>query len=148
MPSVFEYHHTVAAEEIDSLGHANNVAYIQWMQDAAVAHSAAQGWDGPRYRRLGCGWVVRSHRIEYRQPALAQQAIVVRTWVAGMKRVSSLRRYRILRGSDQALLAEAETNWAFINFGTGQPVRIPAEMAASFIVVADERGAELPDAAP
>ena len=37
MPSVFEYHHTVAAGEIDVQGHANNVAYIQWMQDAAVA---------------------------------------------------------------------------------------------------------------
>ncbi len=144
MPDVYEYHHTVAAAEIDLQGHANNVAYIQWMQEAAVAHSAAQRWDGPRYRRLGCGWVVRAHRIEYRQPAFARQPIVVRTWVANMKRVSSLRRYRIVRGDDQALLAEAETHWAFVNFSTGQPARIPAEMAASFIIVADERGVDPP----
>ena len=49
------------ADEIDGQGHANNVAYVQWMQDAAVAHSAAQGWPGERYVELGCGWVVRSH---------------------------------------------------------------------------------------
>ena len=42
MPAVFEYRHRVAAEEIDALGHANNVAYLQWMQAAALAHSAAQ----------------------------------------------------------------------------------------------------------
>lgn len=135
MPDVYEHRHTVAADEIDVQGHANNVAYIQWMQDAAVAHSAAQGWDGARYRRLGCGWVVRTHHIEYRQPAFVGQPILVRTWVADMKRVSSRRRYRVLRDGDQALLAEAETNWAFINFTTGQPTRIPAEMVASFIIV-------------
>ena len=91
--------------------------------------------------------MVRSHRIEYRQPAFVQQPIVISTWVADMKRVSSRRRYRILRVDDQALLAEAETNWAFINFSTGQPARIPAEMAAAFIIVADEPGVNSPDAA-
>ena len=44
MPEIFEYLHTVRDDEADSLGHANNVAYVEWMQSAALAHSAAQGW--------------------------------------------------------------------------------------------------------
>ncbi len=29
---IFDYPHTVAADEIDELGHANNVAFVAWMQ--------------------------------------------------------------------------------------------------------------------
>jgi len=135
MPDVFEYLHTVGEESIDGLGHVNNVAYVEWMQSAALAHSAAQGWPGERYRELGLGWVVRSHYIEYLQPAVAGDRIVVRTWVATMKRVTSIRRYHILRAVDQTLLAKAETNWAFVNYRTGQPARIPREVADCFILV-------------
>ena len=129
---MYEHFHTVAAEEIDALGHANNVMYIEWMQAAALAHSAALGWPTDRYRRLGIGWVVRSHQIEYLQPAYVGQQIVVRTWVADMKKVTSRRCYRIVRLADEAILAQAETQWAFISYATGQPMRIPAEIVAAF----------------
>ncbi len=135
MPEIFQYRYTVRSEDIDAIGHANNVAYIEWMQSAAVAHSAAQGWPGEEYHRLGSGWVVRSHQIKYVQPALDQDAIVVQTWVATMKKVTSLRRYQIMRANDEALLATAETNWAFIDYSTGQPRRIPPEVARAFQVV-------------
>jgi acyl-CoA thioester hydrolase len=132
MPALFDYPHTVAPDEIDGQGHANNVVYVQWMQDAALAHSAALGWPAKRYNDLGCGWVVRSHSIVYRQPALAADRIVVRTWVATMKRVTSARRFRILRLPEETLLAEAETLWAFVSYATGQPIRIPKEIATAF----------------
>lgn len=135
MPDVFDYPHTVLAEEIDALGHANNVAYVAWMQAAAIAHSEAQGWPGSRYRQLGRGWVVRAHHIEYLLPAELGDQIVVRTWVASMNKATSVRRYRILRPEDGALLATAETRWAFINYATGQPARIPPEVAQAFTVV-------------
>jgi acyl-CoA thioester hydrolase len=137
MPAVFEYHHTVRADEIDAQGHANNVCYVAWMQEAALAHSAAQGWPPAAYQRLGLGWVVRAHTIEYHQSALAGDEIVVVTWVADFKRVTSRRRYRICRRADGGLLASAETKWAFIDYTTGQPCRIPAEIASAFEVVGD-----------
>ena len=135
MPDVYHHSHVVQPAEIDELGHANNVAYIVWLQAAAVAHSAAQGWPGSRYRALGQGWVVRSHAIEYLQPAFVGDRVVVETWVATMKKVTSLRRYRILRAGDDALLATAETNWAFVDLSAGKPLRIPPEIAAAFVVV-------------
>lgn len=135
MPAIFEYRHTVDDREIDALGHANNVAYVDWMQAAAVAHSAAQGWPTDRYQELRLGWVVRSHKIDYLQPAFAGDQIVVRTWVATMKKVTSLRRYQIVRLADEAHLATAETLWAFVNYSTGQPTRIPREIAEAFELV-------------
>ncbi|HUT89074.1 MAG TPA: acyl-CoA thioesterase [Thermoguttaceae bacterium] len=143
MPEIYEYRHAVRRDEIDGLGHANNVAYVDWMQSAAVAHSTAHGWSGERYRRMGFGWVVRSHQIEYLQPAFAGDPVVVRTWVATLKKATSVRRYKILRETDEALLATAETKWAFVNYTTAQPMRIPREVAESFRVI-DDRSSETP----
>jgi len=138
MPAVYEHHHTVLDDEIDGLGHANNLVYLHWMVDAAVAHSAAQGWPGDRHQELGSGWVVRRHEIDYLQPSFAGEEIVVRTWVADMRRVQSRRRYEIFRPADDVKLAEGLTNWAYINFNTGAPTRIPAEVIESFVIVDDD----------
>ena len=132
MPSVFEHTLTVVADDIDRLGHVNNLTYLAWMQSAALAHSAAQGWPPERYEQLALAWVVRSHQIKYLQPAYLGDAIVVRTWVASMKRASSTRDYKILRATDRALLASAATEWAFVDLSSGTLKRIPPELIGSF----------------
>ena len=137
MPAVFEHFHTVHASEIDELGHASNLVYLAWMQAAALAHSAAQGWPAEAYRQLGSGWVVRSHQIEYLRPAFSGDELIVRTWVAGFRKVTSLRRYQILRRIDTRLLANAATDWAFVKYSTGMPTRVPAEVSGAFELVAE-----------
>lgn len=135
MPAIFEDPRDVVAAEIDLMGHVNNIEYLRWTQRAAVRHSDAQGWTTQDYLTLGQGWVVRSHQIEYRQPAVLGDRIIVRTWVADMKKVTSARRFEIYREADQVLLAEATTNWAFINFKTKVLCRIPVEVSSAFEVV-------------
>jgi acyl-CoA thioester hydrolase len=137
MPAIFEHRHIVRPDEIDDYGHANNVRYVAWMQSAAVAHSSAQGWTPERYRELGCGWVARTHFIEYLSPAFAGDEIVIRTWVADFKKVTSTRRYRMLRASDSMMLARAETSWAFVDLARATPRRILPEVGQSFEIVAD-----------
>jgi acyl-CoA thioester hydrolase len=134
MTEIFEYPHTVTVDETDEQGRANNVVYVSWMQDAAVAHSATLGWTPERYLQLGMGWVARSHWIEYLQPAVAGDKIIVETRVSEMKRVTSKRVYRILRRRDRQLLAKAETHWAFVNYTTGKPTRILEEITLAFPV--------------
>jgi acyl-CoA thioester hydrolase len=134
MTDVFEYSHTVSDDEIDEQGHANNVVFVAWMQDAALAHSAALGWTPERYLQLGAGWVARSHTIKYLRPAFVGDEIIVETRVADMKKVMSTRVYRIIRRADGDLLAKAETNWAFVNYATGKPTRILAEIAHAYQV--------------
>jgi acyl-CoA thioester hydrolase len=135
MPDVYHHEHTIRDDEIDRQGHVNNLRFLHWMIDAAVAHSAAQGWTHDDYLRLGAAWVVRSHQIKYLQSAYAGEAIVVRTWVANMKRFSSVRKYRIVRRTDDALLASAETEWVLVNLNTRALAPIPAELSASFTIV-------------
>lgn len=140
MPAVYEHPHTIRADEIDLLGHANNLAYLRWTLSAAVAHSAVQGWSTERYRELGSGFVVRRHEIEYLRPAFEGESLVVRTWVASMRKATSLRRYELFRrtadGQEQKL-AVASTDWAFVDYTKGMPRRIPDEIVQAFTLVPD-----------
>ena len=138
MPALYEHRHVVQPEEIDELGHANNLAYLRWLQDAALAHSAVQGWPPEAYKQLGLGWVVRSHEITYERSALAGDAVVVKTWVASFRRASSVRRYDVIRQADGKRLATAATNWAFVDYSTGLPARIPPQIIGSFELFAGE----------
>lgn len=138
MPAIHEHRLIVPEDAIDGQGHVNNLEYIRWMQDAAISHSDAQGWPAERYRRLGAGWVVRAHRIEYLRPAFAGEQILIRTWVSDLRKIRSLRKYKIIRSPDQTVLARAETDWAFIDNARRVPRRIPPELANAFVVVPPE----------
>ncbi|MAT15599.1 MAG: thioesterase [Planctomyces sp.] len=137
MPVIYEHHLTVQQSEIDGHGHVNNVFYLHWMQDAAVAHSREQGWPNSRYREMGLGWVVRTHAIEYLREAFVGEEVMVRTWVADMKKITSLRRYEIVRPSDGEVLVKASTNFVFMNRAAGKIARVPEEVINSFEVLAD-----------
>ena len=127
MSSIYTHHLIVPASVIDDNGHVNNVAYVQWMQDAAVAHSEAVG--GIRATMaIGATWVVRRHSIEYRRPAFAGDAIEIKTWVHDYRRVASLRKYEFVRTKDKTLLAIGETDWVFLDTTTLRPKAIPAEI--------------------
>lgn len=137
MPAIYEHHCNVKPTDIDQLGHVNNLVYLSWMIDAAVAHSKVQGWSQKEYQQIGFGWVVRSHNIEYLQPAFLENEIVVRTWVSDFRRIRSTRQYRIVRRNDGLLLATANTDWVWVSYTTWQPGRIPDQVVKSFEVVSD-----------
>jgi len=99
---------------------------------AAHSHSRSVGWSGERFRSYGAGFIVRSHNIKYRLPALLGDHITVKTWVKEFTNVSSIRKYQIIRSSDQKRLADAETNWAFVDFQTTMLKPIPEEIRSAF----------------
>ena len=138
MPAIHYWKHTVTVDEIDDQGHVSNVEYVRWMQSAAVTHSAEQGWPAERYVEAGSAWVVRTHFVTYLAPAFAGEEIEVVTWVSNFRKVTSLRRYRIIRPADGAVLATAETDWAYIGREHNVPRRIPAELIADFELVPDD----------
>ena len=119
---------TVSASVIDGNGHANNVAYVQWMQDIAVEHYASI--HGVEAQGENSTWVVREHKIEYLLPAFEGEEIEIQTWIADVRRVRSLRCYKFVRRSDASLLVRGETNWVFVDAKTGAPRAIPLSVAS------------------
>jgi len=130
----------VPATAIDLNGHVNNVQYVQWMQDAAMAHSAELGWPQERYAAIGKTWIIRSHAIEYRHSAYLGETLAILTWVADFHKFRSRRKFKFTRPGDGAVLAVAETLFIFCDLHTGKPATIPPEVRDAYTIVdpADE----------
>lgn len=141
--AVFHHEILVSEDAIDELGHVNNAIYLVWLQQAAVAHSAANGWSVDRYRKLNAGWIARSHTIEYRQSAYAGDRLRVSTWVSGARKVVSTRRYVVTRCDDGEVIAEAETKWAFVDFEKFRPRRVPPMFWDDFEVLSEPQARDL-----
>lgn len=129
---VFELERSVAPGEIDELGHVNNQVYLDWLMNAATSHSAAVAWDLDRMIKMGEGWVVRRHEIEYLLPVFAGETIKIRTWIETAEKVSSERHYELFRNSDGKMACRGKTLWVWINYKTGRPARIPPAVIADF----------------
>lgn len=138
MIEVFEQTIRVTAAHIDANRHVNNVQYVQWMQDIAVAHAEAAGVSR-LVRELGATWVVRSHHIDYRRPAPDGAVIRVQTWVASVDGSRSVRKYRFSETADGRLLVLAATEWVYVDLNRGRPAPIPESVSRAFVVVPWER---------
>jgi len=138
MPQIYRYDLTVPKEAEDQNGHVNNIEYLRWMQDAAVRHSDTAGCTDLT-NAIGATWVVRFHKIKYLKPAFAGQKVVVFTWVSDIRRVQSLRKYKIFRLADRVLLAEGETDWVFVDAQNGKLRSIPKEIKATFELLPEEK---------
>ena len=130
--NAFSHRFVVSAADIDELGHAGNVRWVQWVQDAASAHSLAVGLGLPEYQAFGLLWVVRRHDIEYLGPAYANEALEALTWIESVKAATTVRRTLFRRVSDGAPLARAATTWVLIKADTGRPTRIPPELEGRY----------------
>jgi acyl-CoA thioester hydrolase len=137
MIPIYQHKLKVTPNFIDPNGHVNNVHYVHWMQEAAIAHSSEVGCSQAT-REAGATWVVRSHRIEYLRPALPGDEIIVLTWVTNFRKVRSLRKYRFMRVSDHTILADGQTDWVYVDALTGRPLMIPADIAALFEIIPED----------
>lgn len=134
---IYEYEIRVTADVVDDNGHVNNVAYVQWMQDAAIRHAQESGCTQAT-SSLGATWVVRTHHVEHLHPAFAGDEITVLTWVSNFRKVRSLRKYKLIRAADKTVVAQAETDWVFVDAKSGQPRSIPDEIKKTLPVVNPE----------
>ena len=116
--------------DIDELGHVNNIVYLRWVQDVATAHwqARARAADIGRYV-----WVVTRHEIDYLRPVLEGETVTVTTWV-GTPKGARFDRYVAITGADARPRARAVTIWALIDTGTARVIRVPAEVAAPFLL--------------
>ena len=127
----FELPIEIRPGDIDRLGHVNNVVYLGWIQDAAIAHWRVLATPE---QQAEVAWVVVRHEIDYKRPARLGDRIVARTWVGPATHNTFERRTEILRASDRKVVAQARTLWCPIDPHTGRPVQVSGDIRARFSV--------------
>lgn len=119
---------TVAADDIDGLGHANNAVYVTWLERSAWRHSQQLGLDLSEYRRLDRAMAVIRHEIDYLASAYENDELQLATWIVDWdKRLKMTRRFQLRRAADGMTLLRAQTTFVCIELSSGRPKRMPDE---------------------
>jgi acyl-CoA thioester hydrolase len=147
----FETSFRVRFHEVDALGHVNNAAYLNYLEQAAIDHAAFLGLDLPRLQALGGVFVARRHEIVFLKPTYAGDLLRVVTWLGEPRGARVDRRYLVLKEpsaartavvagrpvkqfnapDDDSLVVRAMTEWVFTS-NQGQPRRVPDEVIRLF----------------
>ena len=127
-PAVFRRSRRIASDDVDFLGHVNNVVWLRFVVELAEGHAASLDLGSRIVREKGGQWIVRRHELDYHDNAGVDEEIVEETWVESMRGARSVRMSRFSRASDGSKLVAATTQWAFVDAQTLRPKRIPAEL--------------------
>lgn len=126
---VFERDFTPTSSDIDENGHVNNVVYLDWAQQLAIAH-----WDSraPATDHEAFAWVALRHEVDYRRALMPGETAHARTWVSETTEGPRFDRFVRIDGPDGAMCAQVKTTWVLIEKATGRPRRVPREMLDRF----------------
>jgi acyl-CoA thioester hydrolase len=132
MPLVHLAEFRVRYYECDEAGYLRPASFLRYMQEAAFDASAAAGYNFARYEAIERFWLIRETDIQVlTQPTYGDQ-VQVKTWVADFRRVRSRRAYEFRRPGTSDIIAQAQTDWVFLDRTSLRPVSIPPEMKTSF----------------
>ena len=121
------HHIGVLPTDIDFMGHVNNARYLNWVQDAVLAH-----WNklAPPETVAKYLWVALKHEITYRKPAFLDDDVIATVVLEKVQGARSFYDTVIKRGEE--VLAEVKSSWCCIDAETLRPARIAAEVQAYF----------------
>ncbi len=126
-PGAFSMRRRVEWRDLDPAQHVNNSVYPGYADECGMQVCAAFGWPVERMREAGFGIVARRCRIEYKAQAVFNDELEIKTWAFNPRHTSCTRHYFIHRCSDQALVAQVQSLYVWIDLRTGKPIRIPAD---------------------
>lgn len=119
-----------AADDIDVLGHVNNVVYVRWAQELAMAHWSARASPAMQARYI---WVVTRHEIDYRAEIKLGDAVTGVTWVDEAGRGPLFGRTVEIRADGRAKPAAViRSMWCLVDAKTRKIQRVPPEVSGVF----------------
>lgn len=128
---IFIQRFPVDAADIDELGHVNNIVYLRWAQEIAIAHWRARASDEMVANFV---WVVLRHEADYRAALTLGDDVEVRTRVDEAPQGASWVRFvDIYKGGSEKPAVQIKSNWAMLDAKTRRVKRIPADLVARFL---------------
>ena len=109
----------VQSGDIDELNHVNNVVFVKWVQDVAIAHWMATS---SAELRDTYSWMLLRHEIDYIRQAFLGDRLIGTTWV-GEAKGATFERFVELK-KDGKVITKSRTVWALLDAKTLKPRRI------------------------
>jgi acyl-CoA thioester hydrolase len=130
MTAPIAHHHrlTIAADDIDFMGHVNNSVYLEWVQEAVLAYWRKVAPAEAVARHL---WVAIRHEITYRRPALLDDVVIASVVAEGVTGARAFFTTIISRGEE--VLAEAKSSWCCLDAASRRPARLARDVVKRFL---------------
>lgn len=112
--------------DLDPLGHVNNVAYFDYLQEARMGVLRDVGLvSSDSFAQV----VVKQELTHLKPLFLSTEPLIIETWIEGLRNSSYTVLYRIIDESGD-VAAEASTVCAVVDPVTTKPIRMNAELRA------------------
>ncbi len=112
--------------DLDPLGHVNNVAYFDYLQEARIGLLRDVGLvTTDTFAQV----VVKQELTHLKPLLLSTEPLIIETWIEGLRNSSYTVLYRIFDETGD-LAAEASTVCAVVDPVTTKPIRMNAELRA------------------
>lgn len=129
LPASPAFNHPIKVEpaDIDFMGHVNNARYLNWVQDAVLAH-----WNklAPAEDVASKAWVALKHEITYRKPAFLEDDVIAQPVLESFTGARAFYSTLIKRGEE--VLAEVQSSWCCIDAVTLRPAKIGEHLREFF----------------
>ncbi len=126
---IFEYPITILPIDIDEQNHVNNISYLKWVQEVAIAH-----WTFVATKKMNeqYMWVVSRHEIDYLKQAFINTKLLAKTWVVEPDGAKSFRYVDIYDVDTNTIIAKIKTTWYLLDSKTKRPRRIDSDLVNIF----------------
>jgi acyl-CoA thioester hydrolase len=119
---IFAQRFTIKPADIDELGHVNNIVYLRWAQEMAIAHWRARA---DAAQLADYVWVVTRHEADYRAPLELGEEVEARTWVEDAPRGAIWARFVDIGPVGAARpAAQIKSYWCLLDATTRRPKRV------------------------
>lgn len=126
----FSLRFPVDPADIDELGHVNNIVYLRYAQEIAIAHWRSRA--APEMLEAYV-WVVMRHEVDYRAPLELGDEVEVRTRVDEAAHGATWKRFvDIYKVGAEKPSAQIVSNWCLLDAQTRRVKRVSAEIVARF----------------
>ncbi len=132
MPRTHERTFRVRHVECDANGSLYPAHVLRYMQEAAMDASTAAGYSVAWYDAHGRMWLIRATDLTLLHPVRSDDRVIIKTWVADFRRVRSRRAYEIHNAESGQVVAQAITDWVYLDMTTLRPTTVTEAMVAGF----------------
>ncbi|MBS1784627.1 MAG: acyl-CoA thioesterase [Acidobacteria bacterium] len=125
MPFIHEIHPRF--RDLDALGHVNNAVLVTFLEQARF-----HWWRGYLAGRPfeAEGFLIARVEADYKIPILLEDQVRIEVRCTKIGTTSFALAYRVLRGADGALFAEAKTVQVMLDFTTNRPTPLTTQARA------------------
>jgi len=128
----FEIHYY----EINRFQEASPVSIMNYLQEAAIAHSESVGCGVKRLLEQQRAWVLVRWNLKAERYPMWGEKINVKTWPSRFEKCFATREFVITDEKDNEIMY-ATSSWVFLDTEKRKPVKVPEELANSYGVRRD-----------